>query len=93
MTSVKALGPHTYTEAKLPLPGLYPVVTWQLNVTMHQASGLSKFVSVIREPSDHYEIRRDFGDLSAWQMTRGHLLLLLGEIPDALAHMVGAKVS
>lgn len=47
----------------IPLPGFYPCLTWQMNVTWHQSQGLVKYVSVIREPNDHIEVRRAFSDL------------------------------
>lgn len=82
---------HYLGEQRLPLPGIYPVVTWQLNVTMHQASKLAKFVSVIREPADQLEIERDFEDLAAWDAIRPRLFGIVGSIPDDLAHMTGIK--
>lgn len=53
-------------EMKLPLAGHYPILTWQLNATLHQSTGLCKFVSVLREPVDKAEIVRDFGELEPW---------------------------
>jgi hypothetical protein len=63
-------------EMRLPLPGLYPCLTWQLNVTLHKQQQAAKFVSVIREPSDKVEIHRAFSDLTDWptvaRMVYGH---------------------
>lgn len=53
-------------QLALPMPGIYPCLTWQLNVTLHQASGMGKMVSVIREPSDHIEIARASHELAIW---------------------------
>lgn len=61
-------------EYRLPLPGFYPVLTWQLNATVHQATGLAKFVSILREPSDHVEIFRSFGELEPWAVQRPVIL-------------------
>lgn len=93
MTAVRPLSTSTYSEMRLPLIGLYPVVTWQLNLTLHQATGLSKFVSIVREPSDHVEIRRDFSELEQWAITRPRLTHLIGLMPDDLASMVGHRIS
>lgn len=49
----------------MPLPGFYPCLTLQLNVTMHQSTQLGKFVLVVREPNDHIEIARTFQDLES----------------------------
>lgn len=57
-------------QLSLPLPGIYPCLTWQLNVTVHQATGLGKIVSVIREPSDHVEIARHAVALTEWGLLR-----------------------
>jgi hypothetical protein len=54
----------------LPLPGFYPCLTLQANVTYHQAQGLSKFVMVLREPSDHVNVARSFLELSPWAEAR-----------------------
>lgn len=53
-------------QLALPLPGIYPCLTWQLNVTLHQHSQQVKAVSVIREPSDHVEIARFAMGLDDW---------------------------
>lgn len=58
----------------LPLPGFYPCLTWQLNVTLHTQQMASKWVSVLREPTDHVEIRRSFGSLGDWVPSREGIL-------------------
>lgn len=59
---------HSITQ-DIPLPGFYPCLTLQLNVTRYQSSGLGRFVMVVREPSEGVEIRRVFLDATAWDMT------------------------
>lgn len=53
-------------QMRAPLPGLHPVLTWQMNLTLHKATGLAKYVSVVREPSDHFELHRQFSMLEPW---------------------------
>lgn len=43
-----------------PLPGFYPCLTLQLNVTRYQAAGQVRWVMVVREPSDGIEVDRRF---------------------------------
>lgn len=69
---------------RLPLPGLYPVITWQLNLTLHKSTGLAKFVSVLREPSDKFEIRRKFNELDDWSSVH---LNAQSECLDAIGDM------
>lgn len=61
-------------QLALPLPGIYPCLTWQLNVTLHQKQQQAKLVSVIREPSDHVEIARFALELSDWVGVRPLIL-------------------
>lgn len=53
-------------QLRAPLPGLHPVLTWQMNLTVHKATGLAKFVSVLREPNDREELHRQFRELDDW---------------------------
>lgn len=73
----------------LPLPGFYPCLTWQLNVTVHQQSGLGKFVSVVREPNDHIEVVRSFADLSQWSSTVADTQMACAEALRALGYLSG----
>ena len=66
MTRPSTTGNEQWREQRIPLPGLYPVLTWQLNLTVHKATGLAKFVSVIREPNDRVELSRSFAELDEW---------------------------
>lgn len=40
-----------WRQLKLPLPGLYPIITWQLNVTAYTSGQMLRVASAIREPS------------------------------------------
>lgn len=53
-------------QMRAPLPGLHPVLTWQMNLTLHKATGLAKFVSVLREPNQREELHRQFAELDPW---------------------------
>lgn len=48
---------HPITQ-DIPLPGNYPCLTLQLNVTMYAAPVTMRMVLSVREPSDHIEIYR-----------------------------------
>lgn len=54
----------------LPFPGNYPCLTLQINVTYHPGQGNGKWVAVLREPNDHLELARVFGDVDEWGRTR-----------------------
>lgn len=41
------------------LPGHYPCLTMQLNLTVYQASEVARMVLVVREPSDQVECFRE----------------------------------
>lgn len=41
-----------------PLPGNYPCLTLQLNITRYQSTGAYRLVLVTREPNDHVEVER-----------------------------------
>ena len=81
---------HIEGEMRLPLPGLYPVVTWQMNLTLHKATGLAKFTSILREPSDHAELRRKFRELDDWSAVhlaaQSECLDAIGDIGYLLGH-------
>lgn len=89
MAAVRPLTVDTYMEEKLPLVGLYPCLTWQLNVTLHQSQGTAKFVSVIREPSDHIELRRDHCELNDHQLVLPRLVELNAELPREMRRLMG----
>lgn len=61
-------------QMRAPLPGLHPVLTWQMNLTVHKATGLAKFVSCLREPNEKEELHRQFSLLDPWPSV--HLLAL-----------------
>lgn len=54
---------HPVTQ-DMPLPGHYPCLTLQLNVTRYQATGLQRWVLVVREPSVGLELTRTSQDVS-----------------------------
>jgi hypothetical protein len=80
-----------WREDRLPLPGLYPVLTLQANVTVHRATGLSKFVVIVREPNDHQEISRRFSDLVATPgALRAAIDVFHGAVLD-MDHLMGGR--
>ncbi len=79
----------TKSGLDLPLPGFYPCLTWQLNVTVHQPTGLAKYVSVIREPNDHIEVLRDFHDLDGFALVAGVVTSHTLDCIRALGYMSG----
>jgi hypothetical protein len=52
-----------------PLPGFYPCLTLQLNLTRYQSGRLARMVLVVREPSSSLEVHRAFRDLGEWEAT------------------------
>lgn len=57
--------PHPVT-LDAPLPGFYPCLTMQLNITRYSSGGLGRMVLVVREPSDGIEVHRQFLDTTEW---------------------------
>lgn len=56
---------HGVTQ-DIPLPGFYPCLTLQLNVTRYQSEKAGRFVLVLREPSTHIEVQRSHMDVGTW---------------------------
>lgn len=52
------LNPLDEPYVDLPLPGFYPIITMQLNATVHAKTGLAKWVLCLREPTSQVEILR-----------------------------------
>lgn len=73
----------------LPLPGFYPCLTWQLNFTVHQATGLAKWVGVMREPNDHIEVIRSFEDLGSFSSRADSCRVHTAEVLRALGYLSG----
>lgn len=76
--------PHQITVDQ-PLPGFYPCLTLQLNVTRYASGRLGRFVLVVREPSAGLEIRRAFSDSDTWQVVADKAM---GELVSALKGLV-----
>lgn len=47
------------TGVEVPLPGHYPTLTLQLNVTLYASAAVGRLVGILREPSDGLELRRE----------------------------------
>lgn len=75
----------------LPLPGFYPVLTWQLNATITQSSGMGKFVSIVREPVDQREIYRTHKGLEHWVPFVRELDAHLRDLPAVLGYLMGSE--
>lgn len=73
----------------LPLPGMYPVLTAQINITCHPKTGLSKWVCILREPMDQLEIVRVHQDLDDWHATRSGLVRHLADLIASLEYLSG----
>jgi len=54
---------HPVTQ-NVPLPGHYGVLTMQLNVTRYHPAGTVRWVLVVREPAEQFEVARTFGELT-----------------------------
>lgn len=69
----------------LPLPGHYPCLTAQLNLTRYTATGLCRMILSIREPNDHLEVyRTSYGPVS----DTDELQILTGvHVSQAMAQM------
>lgn len=89
MTTPATHAQHLGREYRLPLPGAYPVLTMQLNATLHLATGLGKFVTIVREPSAHDEIARTFHDLAVWTQVYPRALAAATADLDALGTLMG----
>lgn len=68
-----------------PLPGFYPCLTLQLNVTRYQSGGMGRMVLVVREPSAGHEVHRAFIDTVAWEQVAAKAC---HELFEALSSMV-----
>lgn len=73
MTLERAPHPVMSGEMRLPLPGIHPVLTMQINATVHKATGLVKAVSILRDPMVAIEVSRQFLELEAW--SSGHRIV------------------
>ena len=73
--------PVTYDQ---PLPGHYPVLTLQLNVTRYAAEGVGKMVLVAREPQAQVECFRVFSEVGPWSALRD---ALVGQLDTALRRL------
>lgn len=73
----------------IPLPGHFPCLTWQLNVTLHPSSRLIKFVSVVREPIAQIEVARGIMDPVEWELGRVQTLAQAEESMRTLGYLSG----
>lgn len=53
----------------LPLPGNYPCLTLQLNVTRYASQQLGRYVIVVRDPNSDIEVAREIGRQDGWVPT------------------------
>lgn len=75
----------------LPLPGFYPVLTWQMNATITQKTGMGKFVSIIREPLDQVEVYRYHEGLRHYGEFVRELDAHLSDLPRVLGYLMGIE--
>ena len=76
---------HPVTQ-DIPLPGHYPCLTLQLNVTRYQATGVWRAILVVREPSEHIEVER--ASLEVPEGASDPSLTVWSMIDQSLANMV-----
>lgn len=85
MTTEQPRGHQHPVTQDIPLPGHYPCLTMQLNVTRYQSAGTLRWVLTVREPTLGFETSRAHaGALHDTTAARGDLL---GAIEQALANM------
>lgn len=66
MTQDKTTAPQHPITTDMPLPGFYPCLTLQLNLTRYQAAESFRWVAIVREPSEQVECIRRFADTADW---------------------------
>lgn len=74
-----------------PLPGNYPCLTLQLNITRYQSTGAYRLVLVTREPSEHVEVERvaDDGYLTS-KTERDDVMSIVRSAIGTMIYMQGA---
>jgi len=79
---------------EIPLPGHYPTLTMQLNVTLYQSAAVGRLVCILREPSDGVEVRREHANhVPLSELEAGVVAVVRTLIADALylqGHQGGA---
>lgn len=90
MTAVRPYGTGWH-EDRLPLPGIHPIMTMQVNATWHQATRLYKWVITVREPIEGYEILRRHDELRAWPDESNSLLHAVDQTIADVDHLMGGK--
>lgn len=73
----------------VPLPGFYPMLTCQVNLTLHQQQKTGKFVVVVREPMDQVEIYRTHEAINAAEITLDRFGIRMGELVPLLQYLMG----
>jgi len=63
----------------MPLPGNYPCLTAQLNITRYAAQGLGRFVMTVREPTLGIEVNREFMDTDTWPAIHQCVLIAVAQ--------------
>lgn len=76
-------GQHPITY-DIPLPGNYPCITLQCNVTRYASGEVGRMVLVVREPSEGIELHRAFVERGPWLAV---VDALARDITDALRMM------
>lgn len=73
----------------VPLPGLIPCLTLQLNVTAHQQQGTMKAVGVLRDPNTGFEVSRRMVPLDSHGTTRANIKALSEIMVNDLIYLMG----
>lgn len=84
MHEQKTATPHQITLDQ-PLPGFYPCITMQLNVTRYASGKLGRFVLVLREPSSGLELRREFAETGVFDVLAPEVV---SQVESAMKAMV-----
>lgn len=77
------------TYPNLPMPGFYPVLTLQANLTVNRKSELGKFVVIVREPMDQLEVYRTHRGLERWETLRDGFDQTMADATKILDYLMG----
>lgn len=84
-TNEQPITRHGITQ-DMPLPGFYPCLTLQLNVTRYAAGTTVRWVAIVREPNEQVETYRAHQDTTDWGVDT--VDGLCNELRQALINMV-----
>ena len=77
----------------IPMPGHYPCLTLQLNVTRYAADRVGKLVLVVREPSAGVEVHRVSLDVCSWAETEAAVESAVRDALGVLSYMQDGTIA